>query len=169
MLAVNILLLIVEVIYYSLFLKFCRKEGKLTRYILVSLLVTVVAILFGTNNLLSYLLLISTFMFGLKYIIKVKTSLYDMFVIFIMLFTKLVIELACFILFYLILKNYFLCLIFMITFKLLYLFLSSKKLCLFYNLLKELWIANTFKIRYIFICCTYIYVILTAFCKLFLK
>lgn len=28
MLAVNVLLLIVEVIYYSSFLKFCRKDGK---------------------------------------------------------------------------------------------------------------------------------------------
>lgn len=169
MLAVNVLLLIVEVIYYSSFLKFCRKEGKVGKYLLVSILVTVVAMIVGTNNLLSYILLVLTFLFGLKYIVRLKTSLYDMFIIFIMLFVKLVIELICFVILYLIFKSYPAFLIFMTVIKFLFLIVTRNKLCLFYNRLKELWLANTFKIRYVFICCTYVYVIITAFCKLFLK
>lgn len=166
MLAVNISLLIVEILYYSLFLKFCRKEGKFKKYLLVSLLVTIVAMIVGTNNLLSYILLILTFLFGLKYIVKLKTSLYDMFIIFIMLFIKLVIELICFVVLYLIFKSYPVFLIFMIIIKFLFLIVTRNRLSLFYNRLKELWLANTFKIRYIFICCTYVYVIITALCLL---
>lgn len=166
MLAVNIFLLIVEILYYSLFLKFCRKKGKFKRYLLVSILVTIIAMIVGNNNLLSYILLVLAFLFGLKYIVRLRTSLYDMFVIFIMLFVKLIIELIYFIVLYLIFKSYPLFILFMTISKLLLLIVTKDKLCLFYDRLKELWLANTFKIRYIFICCTYIYVIITALCLL---
>lgn len=161
--------LISEVIYYSIFLKNCRKERKLSRYILIGIIVTALALIFNTKDLLSYLVLVLTFTLGLKYIVKVKTSLFDMFIVIVMLFVKVSLELVAFVIFYMLFNNYTLYIVFMITFKILFLLVTKDKLKCFYNRLKELWLSNTFKIRYIFICSTYIYVIITALFKLYFK
>lgn len=81
MIVLNIILLLIDIIFYSIFLYSCRKDGKFNRYIILGIIVTVLALIVGTNSLLSYLLLVMTFLLGLKYIVKVKTSLYDMFII----------------------------------------------------------------------------------------
>lgn len=166
MLLLNIIILLVDIFYYSSFLYFCRKENKYYKYYLPSLLVTIIALIFGTNDLLSYLLLVLAFMFGLKYLVRIKTTLYDMFIVFIMLFVKVSLELIPFVIFYMILGNYPTVYVLMIVFKILFILFIKDKLNVFYERLKELWLKNVFKIRYIFICCSYIYVIITALCKL---
>lgn len=158
--------LFIEIMYYSLFLKNCRKEGKLSRYIIIGILVTVLALVVGTQDLLSYLFLVLTFVLGMKYIVKIRTSLYDMFIVIIMLFLKVALELLPFMIAYCILSNYTLYNLSMIILKILFIIYSKDKLSGFYKRLKSLWNKNVFKIRYIFICCTYIYVIITALCKL---
>ena len=169
MIVLNIILLLIDIIFYSIFLYSCRKDGKFNRYVILGIIVTVLALIVGTNNLLSYLLLVMTFLLGMKYIVKVKTSLYDMFIIIVMLFTKVSLELFPFVIFYIILGNYAVVYVLMIILKLLFLITARNNLHLFYKTMKKLWLNNVFKIRYIFICCTYIYVIITALCKLFFK
>ena len=161
--------LLTEIIYYSLFLKSCRKEGKLSRYLIIGILVTVLAFIVGTNDLLSYLLLVLIFLLGLKYIVKIRTSLYDMFIIIIMLFAKVALELVPFILFYTCFRMYTLYVACMIFLKILFLIYAKDKLHNFYKRLKRMRDDNVFKIRYIFICCTYIYVIFTALFKIYLN
>ena len=166
MVVLNAILLLVDIIFYSIFLYSCRKDGKIIKYIVLGIIITVLALIVGTNSLLSYLLLVMTFLLGLKYIVKVKTSLYDMFIIIVMLFTKVSLELIPFVIFYVVMKNYSLVYILMIILKLLFLVVTKNNLYLFYKRMKKLWLNNVFKIRYIFICCTYIYVIITALCLL---
>lgn len=169
MVVLNIILLLVDIIFYSIFLYSCRRDGKFNRYVILGIIVTVLALIVGTNNLLSYLLLVMTFLLGMKYIVKVKTSLYDMFIIIVMLFTKVSLELFPFVVFYVMMENYAVVYTLMIILKLLFLITARNNLHLFYKTMKKLWLNNVFKIRYIFICCTYIYVIITALCKLFFK
>lgn len=92
MIFINIIVLIFEILYYSMFMKFARKEGKFWKYLLLFTLVTISGLFIPTNTLLSYLYLILAILFGLKYIVKINTTLYDMFFILIMIFFKLIIE-----------------------------------------------------------------------------
>ena len=80
----NIIVLIFEVLYYSLFMKYSRPEGKYYRYLILFTLITIIGLVIGTSNLISYLLLILMILYGIKYIVKIKISLYDMLVILIM-------------------------------------------------------------------------------------
>ena len=54
----NIIVLFYEVLYYSLFMKFARKEGKLWRYIVLYALISLLFSVIGTKAFYSYLLFI---------------------------------------------------------------------------------------------------------------
>ena len=82
-LVLNILVLIFEILYYSLFMKYARKESKFHKLILLFTMITIIGMIIGTNNLPSYLILILMMSFGMKHIGKLKVSLYDMLIIFI--------------------------------------------------------------------------------------
>lgn len=160
MIFINIIVLIFEILYYSMFMKFARKEGKFWKYLLLFTLVTISGLFIPTNTLLSYLYLILAILFGLKYIIKLKTSLYDMFFILIMIFFKLIIE------YVLVFSTFFffgkiISTIFMMICKIAVLFIVRKQIKITYNRLKRLWYKNNFYIRYIFSCLMYVYVIIT--------
>lgn len=73
-------------------MKFARKDGKLWGYLLLFTIMTAILLIIGTNNLYSYLIFILFSLYGLKCITKIKTSLYDMMTLTIMLLIKLVIE-----------------------------------------------------------------------------
>ena len=96
----NIIVLIFEVLYYSLFMAFTRREGEFYKYIILFSLISIVGIVITTNNLLSYFLLIMMMTLGLKYIVGTKTSMFDMFLIVLMLFIKFIIEFISYVLFY---------------------------------------------------------------------
>lgn len=162
LLMMNIIVLIFEVLYYALFMKFARKEGNFSRYILLFTLITILFTFLGTNQIYSYLLLILTIIYGLKYVIKVKISLYDMLVIIIMLFLKVIIEFPFIIVLYQLLKiNQFIVTIIFDVVKIILLFKLSNKMNLYYIKMKKLWDNNNFYIRYIFSCSMFVYVIIT--------
>ena len=54
----HIIVLLFEVLYYSMFMKFARKEGKFWRYLLLFSLITIVLIFTGTGNLYVYLIFV---------------------------------------------------------------------------------------------------------------
>ena len=159
----HIIVLLFEVLYYSMFMKFARKEGKFWKYLLLFSLITIVGLLIGTNYLYSYIWLVLFILFGLKYVVKIKTSLFDILPIIIMLAVKIVIELLSMFIFY-----KFLCLNQVITtfifeiIKILTILLSKNCLNLYYNKLKTTWNKNNFYIRYFFSIFAIIYVIISA-------
>lgn len=164
----NAIILIFEVLYYSLFMYFSKKEGKFWKYLINFLLITIIGLFIGTNNLLSYLLLVLLMFLGLKYIVNVKMSLYDMLIIVIMLFFKMFIE---FIIYFPLSiigdMDYILSTIIFETFKNLFLIVIASELNGFYKGLKKVWDQNNFYIRYIFSCCVYIYIIATVVLMIF--
>lgn len=135
----NIIVLIFEVLYYSMFMYYARKEGKFWRYLLLFSLITIIGAFIGTNNILSYLLLILLITFGIKYIIKIKVGLYDMFFVFIMMFLKIIIEsILAFTIFYTI-NNYTILLLSLSIIKFIIVILLKSKISIIYIKLKRFW------------------------------
>lgn len=156
----NIIVLIFEILYYSMFMKFARNEGKFWRYLLLFSLITIVMIFIGTNTLYAYLIFVLLTLYGIKYIVKTKTSLYDMFIIYIMLFVKLIIELAVsYIVYFLIINNTLIVTSVFAVIKIIVLLIMKNKMNLIYNRLKLKWDKNNFYIRYIFVVMNFLYII----------
>lgn len=165
----NIIVLIFEILYYSMFMKFARKEGKFWRYLLLFSLITIMMIFIGTNTLYAYLIFVLLALYGLKYIVKIKTSFYDMFIIVIMMMLKLLIETPIYLICINFIKNnHFIVILLMDIIKIGILFLLKNRLNIFYIKLKKLWQNNNFYLRYIFTCIMYIYVIITIILLIFL-
>lgn len=151
-----------EVLYYSLFMKFARRDGKLWRYILLFTLVNIFFFIVGTGQVYSYLLLILTILLGLKYIGKIKTTSYDMFFIFIMLIFKTSIETLITIPSYYILHDMFIATLIADFFKIGIIALIRNKIKDAYETLHIKWINNNFYIRYIFSIFMFLYVLLSC-------
>lgn len=160
MIFLNIVVLVLEIMYYSIFMYYAKGEGKFWRYLLLFSLITGIMLLVNTSTIYSYLIFVILSVYGLKYLVKAKTSLYDMLIIIIMIFLGIAIQYP----FYLIgLK---LGIRYEITFiyepiKILVILLSRNFIKRQYNKLKIKWNNNNFYIRYIFTCLMYLYVIIT--------
>ena len=158
----NIIVLIFEILYYSMFMKFTRNEGKFWKYLLLFSLITIIFCFINVSNLFSYLMLILMMLYGLKYIVKIKVTLYDMLLIVAMLLLKLIIEFVVMIIFYNLLNfNQFLTTIIFDLVKILFLFIFKNKIYKIAVKLKELWNKNNFYVRYFFTIGVYIYVIIS--------
>ena len=156
----NIIVLIFEILYYSMFMKFTRNEGKFWKYLLLFSLITIVMLFVGTNTLYAYLIFVLLTLYGIKYIVKTKTSLYDMFIIYIMLFVKLIIELAVsYFVYFLIINNTLIVTSVFAVIKIIVLLIMKNKMNLIYNRLKLKWDKNNFYIRYIFVVMNFLYII----------
>lgn len=161
-LLMNIIVLIFEILYYSLFMKFAKKDGKVWKYIILFGLITIVLMFIGTTNLYAYLVFVLLSLYGLKYIVKTKISLYDMLPIIIMLFIKIIIELLSMIIFYNFLgANQFVTTLLFESLKILFIIINRKNIFNYNIKLNKIWNQNNFYIRYFFSIFTIIYVIMT--------
>ena len=167
MIFLNIIVLVLEILYYSIFMYYAKGEGKFWRYLLLFSLITFIGCVIGTNYLFSYLILVLMILYGIKYIVKAKTSLYDMLVIIIMLFLKIMFETPLYFIFNTININRMIMSILTNTIKLSFVFIINRRLNTFYKNLKYKWDKNNFYIRYIFSCLLYIYVIVTIILLIF--
>lgn len=164
----NIIVLLFEVLYYTTFIKLCKNEGKISRYLLLFSLITILLMFIGSNQIYSYLIIVLLMLYGLKYIIKIKVSLFDMFLLFIMMFFKIIIEYIIVLIFYNILKLPISINIIMFSIiKILILLLIKNKMYLFNLYLKERWKNNNFYIRYLFTIFLFIYVIISCITIIF--
>lgn len=157
----NIIVLIFEVLYYSLFMKFARNEGKFHRYLILFSLITIVMLFVGTSNLYSYLIFVILSLLGIKYLIKEKAGLYDMLIIFIMLLIKLLIETPLYFMLNGMLSIYLIGIITGIL-KVSMVLIFKNKINKFYLKFSNLWYKNNFYIRYIFSILMLIYCILSC-------
>lgn len=164
----NIIVLIFEVLYYSMFMYYAKKDGKFWKYILLFSLITIIGLFIGTNYLLSFLLLVIMMIYGLKYIVKAKISLYDMLVIFFMLLLNFLIPTPLSVILFTLKFNAFLITIINSIIKILIIFLLKNILNKYYNKFKNIWNNNTFYIRYLFIIFMFSYVIFTCIYSIFI-
>lgn len=157
----NFIVAFYEILFYSIFMKYAR-EGKLSRYIFLYIIIFIIFGYLGTNKFYSYLLLILIMLFGFKYIVKTKTSIFDTLIIIAMLLLKMIVELVVFALFFHLLHcTHFIVTLLFELIKIAIVLLINTHLNKFYLKLKTLWDNNNFYIRYITSIILYSYVIIT--------
>ena len=158
----NILGLIFEILFYSLFMKFTRKEGNFFKYLFAFTTITVIGLIIGTQSLISCLLLIAMILLGIKYIVKIKTTFYDLFFIFLMMLFKLILEAIIVFFISIIIKDPYVMAITLGIVKILFILLFREYLNKIYEYIKIFWYQNKFFIRYIFDILMFAYVILSC-------
>lgn len=158
----NLIVLTFEILFYSMFMKFAKNDGKFYKYVIVFIINTILITLLGSRNLMSYLVFVMTTLLMLKYVVQVKTSLYDMLVIIFMLIVKSMLEIPLFYLFAMCFSGVISTFLFQITKILLVLFLKDL-IRTIYIKLKTKWDNNNFYIRYIFSILMFMYVIISCF------
>lgn len=154
--------LFLEALYYSLFIKFSKNEGNIFKYLISFIIISIVGIFIDVSTLVSYFVLIAMIIIALKYIVKVKTSVYDLLFLFIMLIFKLFIEILFFLIFFNFTKNNYIMALLLGICKVPILLILKNKLNLLYNELEKYWNNNVFYIRYGFAILMLIYVILSC-------
>lgn len=162
MILLNILVLVFEILYYSMFMYYAKGKGKFKRYLLLFSLITIIGLFIGTNYLYSFIFLIIAILTGLKYIVKIKILFYDLLIIFIMFFNKFIIEILLFYIINVFSNNvYFNALIYGIL-KFIFVLINKNKIKTLFKNIKIKWDNNIFFIRYIFIIFMFLFVIYSA-------
>ncbi len=156
----NIIVILLEVLYYSLFLKYAKKEDNLLRYIITFTIISIIGVFIGTSNVLSYIALLFMIVLGLKYIARVKVKNYDLLVIFVMLVFKILIEGLCFLLIYRFMNNFWFTMV-IDAVKIGLVLLLRNKITALYNKVEQKWNNNNFYIRYIFNIFLFIFIIMS--------
>lgn len=157
----NFIVLAFEIIYYSLFMKSIKREGKFWKYVVIFVISTIFTLIFSKYSILSYVFIIfSTLIVG-KYILKINMKLYDFYLILAMMFFKILIEAITYTLFVNILGQYIT--IFLFEFlKILFVFIFNKALNKVYEKGMEVWENNNFYIRYFTAIILILYLIFTV-------
>lgn len=147
-LVINALIIILEAIYYGLFMNFSKGDKGKLRYIILFIFVGIIGMFLNLNNIINYVLLIFLIIFGMKYFIKVNTYVYDIFAILAMMFFKILIEGIIYNMLISKLNLIITTLIFEVV-KILFVFIISKYLNRVYVKGLKIWKNNNFYIRYI--------------------
>ena len=157
----NIIILLFEVLYYSLFMKYARKDGKFYRYLILFVLFSITSIFLDKQCFISYMIIFLFILYGLKYIVRLKTSLYDLFIIITMFIIKVIIEIPVYLILSLFINGVLATFIFELI-KIALVFLFKKHITKLYEKLRIKWNNNNFYVRYIFTILLYIYVIISC-------
>lgn len=164
----NIIVLIFEVLYYSLFMKFTKREGSFIKYCILFILVTILGCVLNTRDITNYFILLIFIVLGIKYIVKAKTTMFDFLIVLIMLVFNIIIEAVIYILLFKWIRvNYIITTLTFEAIKIGLCLILKDKLNIMNEKLKNLWNNNNFYIRYLFTVLIYIYVIIT--CILIIK
>ena len=91
----NAIILIFEVLYYALFMKFARKDGKFWKYFLMFLLSNILCLFISFENFYAYLFYFLGIIL-LSKLFKLNFKLYDLIVVILSMIIKLIIELLFF-------------------------------------------------------------------------
>lgn len=160
-LILNIIVLIFEILYYSLFMKFARKEGKIWKYLIAFSISVIISGFLNVETFISYILTLICMLVSLKYIARLKVNLFDLLYIFIMMFFKIIIETLVFVIFNNLLPifAFYIVLEFVKIFTIIILKDKFNKL---YKILKLKWENNNFYIRYIFTTLMFAYTIISC-------
>lgn len=159
MILLNILVLVFEILYYSMFMYYAKGKGKFKRYLLLFSLITIIGLFIGNDSLYSYLFLIIMMMIGLKYIIKIKVKFYDILIIFVMLLISCIIPTPIYVIMINFTKNIFAITLVYSLIKILLVYLFRNKIKKYTKKFNILWNNNNFYIRYIFTTFMFLYVI----------
>ena len=151
MILLNILVLVFEILYYSMFMYYAKGEGEFKRYLLLFSLITIIGTFIKTDYLLSYIYLVLMIIIGIKLIVRCKTYFYDYFIIFLMLFLSFLIPIPFVYFIYYTFANVMLTSFIGIIAKLLIIFILRNKIKKNIKKFEIKWNKNIFLIRYVFV------------------
>lgn len=161
MILLNILVLVFEILYYSMFLYYAKNKGKFKRYLLLFLFISLIGGFIGTNYLYSYMFLIMMIFLGLKYFVKIKVYFRDIFLILFMILLGTIIQFPIYFV-----GSYFnlisVATIFYQVTKVILVYTFKEKIKKLYSKYVMLWKNNVFYIRFISIVLMYIYIIFSV-------
>lgn len=157
----NFIVLAFEIIYYSLFMKSIKREGKFWKYVVIFTLITLLTLLFGNKTLLVYWMYVFIPIILMKYIFKIDSKLFDIFMILLVLIVKIIIEGTIVLLFKDLLNFTIITFIFEFL-KILAILLLGKIFNKVYLKGIEIWNNNNFYIRYFTSILLIIYTIITV-------
>lgn len=161
MILLNILVLVFEILYYSMFMYYAKGEGKFKRYLLLFTLITIIGLFIGTTYLYSYIYLIIMILIGMKLIVKCNVVFFDLFIIFIMMLFNFAIQVPFYLIMPIFTKNLIVITFSLFSTKILFLFFANK-LTKIFKKIKKIWNNNNFYIRYLFIVFMFTYIILSV-------
>lgn len=145
---ISVIVIVFEILYYSLFMKSVKRDGKLYKYLITFSVLTIIGMFLDLSKAINYLLLIIVILLLMKYVGKIRTYLFDIFPIIVMLFVKIFIEGITSMILFNGNNKIFVTLIFTFL-KFIFLCISFKFSNKIYMKLKETWYNNNFFIRYI--------------------
>lgn len=157
----NIIVLIFEVLYYSMFMYFSKEDGKFWKYILLFIFISIFGGIIGTNNLMSYIYLILMIFIGINNILKVRMYFRDIFVIIAMIFFGVLIQFPLYLIGSLLQQFILFSFIYEIV-KVILTFVLKNKIRKIYLWFEKAWNKNNFYVRYICSISLFIYVIITV-------
>lgn len=157
----NSIILIFEVLYYSLFMYFSKREGKLWKYIISFTIITLIIGFLGTNNTATYLVFIMLNLISFKYFVKCNPKLFDVLIMVIMMLFKVLLELCWYLPLHNTFSIYKIGLMYSVV-KVNLVLVLKDSLKDIYKKLHKLWNNNNFYIRYIFGISMFIYCIVTC-------
>jgi hypothetical protein len=153
----NLIIFLLEILYYTLFIKLSKREKGFIKYFLVFLLANAISLFVGFSSFYSYLFYFVEIVLLIK-LLKVKFNLFDLLVIINSMLVKILIEFIAF----LILReklDLFIWILILGIFKNLILFIFKNLLQYCYIGLYKMWVNNNFYIRYIFNIMVFVYII----------
>ena len=153
----QLIIFLLEILYYTLFFGFCRKNDKYYKLFVVFLIANIISFFIGYGTFYSYALYFTEISI-LARLLNIKMTLYDIFVLIISMIFKLIIELLFFIIIRENISLFIWVLAMGITKNMILLFINKILNKLYYKL-KDLWINNNFYIRYLFSTFLYLYLI----------
>ena len=143
-------------------MKSARKEGDFKRYFLLFGLFAIITIFMNRSFLINYLIIFFLILYGLKFIVKLKITLFDLFFIILMFISKVIIEMPLSLLSYSIVENIYVASTMVGVLKVIIILLFNEYVEKIYEIMKLLWKNNNFYIRYLFSISLFIYVILSS-------
>lgn len=149
MILLNILVLVFEILYYSIFMYYAKGEGKFKRYLLLFSLITIINIFIESSNFYYHLLLILLIYLGIKILINKKTKLYDIFLIYLMFIFKIILEIIFSYPIYNVINDIYLSALIVGNIKFLIVLINKRKIKIIFKKLNKIWYKNNFYIRYV--------------------
>ena len=143
-------------------MKSARKEGDFKRYFLLFGLFAIITFFMNRRFLINYLIIFFLILYGLKFIVKLKVTLFDLFFIILMFISKVIIEMPLSLLSYSIVENIYVASTMVGVLKVIIILLFNEYVEKIYEIMKLLWKNNNFYIRYLFSISLFIYVILSS-------
>ena len=141
------IILLFEILFYSLFFKYANKKNEFWKYICAFIIFTMTMLAFE-SSIIYYLIFCFVIIGIMKYIMRMKIKIYDLILLYVIFIIKFIIEMPFGLIIYPIL-GYTITNVLCIIAKIGFVYLFRNKINKSYNIFVQKWNNNNFYVRYI--------------------